>query len=285
MLKRAIKNLLRKSAHMLQRWAQAPASQTGPLDSWAAPYTLNPLFVNIMEECHHSYVWPAVQAANLAQRLRLDRVSFIEFGVAGGNSLVKLEAIARRLEERFGLRIEVYGFDTGAGLVRPRDYRDMPNLWSEGAFPMDVEKLRQRLTKAELVLGPVEQTVTPFLERAPAPVAFVAFDLDYYSSTMQAFALFQADQRLLLPRVHCFFDDILGYTFCDFNGERLAITDFNAANSSRKLAAIHGIRYYVPECYANEMWEKYYMLHIFDHDLYACNDGSVDRQDPVLKLQ
>ena len=285
MFKAAIKHLLRKSARTLRKWAQEPASQAGPLDSWAGSYTLNPLFVTIMEDCRHQYVWPAVQAANLAKHLGFDRVSFIEFGVAGGNGLLTLEVIARRLEDRFGIHIEVYGFDSGAGLPRPCDYRDMPNLWSEGYFPMEVEKLRRRLTKADLLLGPVEETVSQFLERPPAPVAFVAFDLDYYSSTIQAFALFDADQRLFLPRVHCYFDDILGYTFCDFNGERLAITDFNAAHSSRKVAAIPGIRYYVPERYANQMWEKYHMLHIFDHQLYTCHDGSITAQDPGLALR
>jgi hypothetical protein len=76
----------------------------------------------------------------------------------------------------------------------------------------------------------------------------------------------------------------MGHTFCDFNGERLAITDFNAAPSARKLAAIPGIRYFVPKRFANWMWEKYYMLHIFDHDLYACNDGSIEGQNQMPLL-
>jgi hypothetical protein len=280
MLKAGIKRLLRKSARTLSKWSaepQAPPSQTGPRDP-APLYTLNPLFVSIMNEHWHQYVWPSVQAAKLAKHLGLGRVSFIEFGVAGGNSLLKLEAIARRLEDNFKINIEVYGFDGGTGMPRPRDYRDMPNLWSEGDYRMDVEKLQHRLTKAQLMLGPVGETVPSFLKRSPAPVAFVAIDLDFYSSTMQAFTLFEAEQRLLLPRVHCYFDDILGYTFCDFNGELLAITDFNAAHPLRKVAPIHGIRYYVPERFAKEMWENYYMLHIFDHSLYACNDGSMEAQ-------
>jgi hypothetical protein len=285
MLKPAIKKVLGKAVGTLLRWAEKAPAQTGPLDNWAGPYTLNPLFVSIMGECHHHYVWPAVHAANLAKRLALERISFIEFGVAGGNGLVALERIAKSLEDHYKIQIEVYGFDSGSGMPPPCDYRDMPNLWSEGFFKMDAERLRGRLTKAELVLGVVEETVYQFIKRGPARVAFIAFDLDYYSSTMQAFRLLDVEHDLLLPRVYCYFDDILGYTFCDFNGERLAITEFNAAHSLRKLATIPGLRYYVPTQYSHQMWEKYYMLHIFDHGLYAANDGSINAQDPGLVLR
>jgi len=285
MFKSTIKGLLRKSARTLRKWSAEPPQplpDTNPRDATEIAYTSNPLFVSIMNEQQwHQYVWPAVQAAKLAKHLGFDRVSFIEFGVAGGNSLIKLEAIARRLEDYFKINIDVYGFDSGAGMPRPLDYRDMPNLWSEGYFRMDVEKLQQRLAKAQLMLGPVGETVSSFLKTNPAPVAFVSFDLDYYSSTMQAFTLFGADQRLLLPRVHCYFDDILGYSICEFNGELLAISDFNAANPLRKVAPIRGIRYFVPERFANEMWENYYMFHIFDHNLYARDDGNMEPQMPL----
>jgi len=280
-----IKRLLRKSLRKLIKWSEEPPqppSDIGPCDATEIRYTSTPLFVSIMNEQQwHQYVWPSVQAAKLAKRLGYDRVSFIEFGVAGGNSLVKLEAIARRLEDYFKINIDVYGFDTGTGLTRPQDYRDMPNLWSEGYFPMDVEKLQNRLTKAQLMLGPVGETVPSFLKKSPAPVAFAAFDMDLYSSTMEAFTLFDAEERLLLPRVHCYFDDILAYSICEFNGELLAITDFNAAHPLRKVAAIRGIRYFVPARFANIRWENYYMLHIFDHSLYACNDGIVEAEMPL----
>jgi hypothetical protein len=266
----------------LIKWSEGPPQplpDTNPRDATEILYTSNPLFVSIMNEQHwHQYVWPALQAAKLAKRLQIDRVSFIEFGVAGGNSLLKLESIAKRLEHHFGINIDVYGFDTGTGLTRPQDYRDMPNLWSEGYYRMDVEKLQQRLTKAQLILGPVGETVPSFLKRNPAPIAFAAFDMDLYSSTMEAFSLFDAERSLLLPRVHCYFDDILAYTICEFNGELLAISEFNAAHPLRKIAAIRGIRYFVPERFANEMWENYYLLHIFDHQLYARNDGNMETE-------
>ncbi|MGB7436579.1 MAG: hypothetical protein WBQ61_09975 [Candidatus Acidiferrum sp.] len=287
-MKSGIKRILRKSVSTLKKWSAEPPQpppplpDTNPRDAMEILYTSNPLFVRIMNEQQwHQYSWPSVQAAKLAKRLGFERVSFIEFGVAGGNSLIKLEAIAKTLEDYFKINIDVYGFDSGAGMPRPLDYRDMPNLWSEGYFCMDPEKLRQRLTKAQLMLGPVGETVPSFLKSRPAPVAFVSFDLDYYSSTMEAFKLFDAEESLLLPRVHCYFDDILGYSICEFNGELLAISDFNAAHPLRKVAGIRGIRYFVPERFANEMWENYYMLHIFDHKLYACSDGNMETQMPL----
>ena len=278
MLKAQIRRLVGKPVRALRRlWVDPTRASCdiGACDNTASQYTVNPLFSSIMRDYPHQYVWPSVQAAKLGKQLAYDRVSFIEFGVAGGNSLLVLEAVAKRLEDHFKIDIEVYGFDTSAGLPWPHDYRDLPNLWSEGFFRMDVEKLRTRLTKARLMLGLVEETVPPFLTGKAAPVAFVSFDVDYYSSTVAALKLLEAEQQLLLPRVHCYFDDIMGYTFCEFTGERLAINEFNAAHSLRKLAPIPGLRYYVPPRFANWMWEKYYLFHIFDHALYGASDGNM----------
>ena len=111
----------------------------------------------------------------------MKQVSVIEFGVAGGNGLVALDQIAEKAEAILDVNIHVYGFDTGVGLPKPTDYRDLPSLWVEGAFPMDVGRLKKRLTRAELVLGPVEKTLPGFLASNPAPVGFISFDLDYYS--------------------------------------------------------------------------------------------------------
>jgi len=272
----------------LRRWVAGPAPDTGPMDAWTAPYTANPLFVRLAEreQLGGRYTWPAIQAAKLAGALGLPRISMIEFGVAGGHGLLHLEQLARRLEPEFGVSIDVYGFDTGTGLPAPRDHRDLPNLWSEGAFPMDVAGLRARLTRATLVLGPVAETVPAFLAGRPAPVAFAAFDLDLYSSTRDALGLFDADASRLLPRVHCFFDDILGYTFCEFNGERLAIDEFNAAHPARKIALIPGLRHFVPTRFASSSWwERCFLLHDFGHPLYGRPDRNIDATNPMLRLR
>jgi hypothetical protein len=273
-----LKTSIRRALGRINRWLAEPPSSSGPNDDWASSYTLNPICVEIMNHpaCRHSYAWGVMQGVNLGRALKIERVSAIEFGVAGGTGLVALEAIAEKAEAIFDVKVDVFGFDTGVGLPKPEDWRDMPNLWSAGSFPMDVEKLKSRLSRAQLILGAVSETVPRFTQSHPAPVSFISFDLDLYSSTKAAFSLFDAHQRILLPRVHCYFDDILGYTFGDHVGERLAIEEFNSSHALRKISPIHGLRYYAPEQYANRMWEKNYMAHIFDHELYGRYDGLIN---------
>ena len=272
---RPLKQLARRAITGVHRYL---FFDCGP--SWAEFYTLNSLYIRLRDlEGGHPYLWGAMQGLRLAKILGQDRVSLIEFGVAGGNSLVWLERIAAQLERHFEVNIDVYGFDTGTGLPKPHDVRDMPNLWDEGAFVMNESKLRARLQRAHLFLGPVETTIATFLASRPAPIAFVAFDLDFYSSTTHALQLFEGDVTRLLPRIHCYFDDVLGYTFGDHVGERLAISDFNEKNGQRKISLIHGLRHYMPKRFAKEVtWEKYYMLHNFDHPLYGAPDGMIDRR-------
>ena len=77
-------------------------------------------------------------------------------------------------------------------MPKPVDYRDLPHVWGEGFYVMNEDALRARLKNAKLVLGPVEETVPQtFRSGAVPPVGFVAFDLDYYSSTKAAFQIFE----------------------------------------------------------------------------------------------
>ncbi|WP_437762648.1 hypothetical protein WMF27_45180 [Sorangium sp. So ce281] len=244
---------------------------------------LNRLYRRWMREengaLRDSYTWGAIQAAHLARSLGLGSVSLVEFGVAGGRGILALDRLVARLEEHFKLRVEVYGFDTGAGLPPPEDHRDLPNLWSEGYFPMDQAKLKSRLTRAELLLGLIKDTLPSFLARKPAPIGFVSIDLDLYSSTAHALQILATEPSLLLPRVHCYFDDIQGFTFSEFNGERLAIDEFNKTHEKRKISPIYGLRHFVPRETANAQWvELFYMAHVVDHPLYGANDGLLRRK-------
>jgi hypothetical protein len=186
------------------------------------------------------YAYCAVRAAQLAVSLGYKEVSFVEFGVAGGNGLVALEKIKTIIERYIPITIRVLGFDLGSGLPTPIDHRDLPYIWQGGFYEMDVERLRARLTSAELILGSVAQTVPTFLSQPStgAPIGMISFDLDYYSSTVDAFQIFEIDRTNILPRVMCYMDDITGSTECysDFTGERLAISEFNAGHANRKLS-------------------------------------------------
>ena len=284
MLKRALRRSLRK----LQKWVREESRRTGDPAQDEKVYPWNAIFMKLIKEggpgFRANYTWGVLQGVNLAKGLGYNRVSVIEFGVAGGNGLISLEMIAKRIEQLYQTRIDVYGFDTGTGLPEPRDYRDLPNIFSGGAFPMDISALQARLNGAQLILGPVEETVPEFIASRPAPVMFISFDLDFYSATMAAFQLLQATDAILLPRVHCYFDDIVGSCFGDHVGERLAIADFNASHGSRKISPIYGLKYLLPRVYAHVSWtEQFYLAHIFDHELYGRPDGFARRPNFALK--
>ena len=59
-------------------------------------------------------------------------------------------------------------------------------------------------------------------------------------------AILEGDSTHLMPRILCYFDDTHGYPWGDFNGARLAIEEYNAAGTDRKLAQLHGLRYLLP---------------------------------------
>lgn len=229
----------------------------------------NGLFLELVAQENHGYTWGVLQGARLAHALGCKRISVIEFGVAAGDGLLRLEAISAKVERLLDVEIEVHGFDNVVGLPPPKDYRDIPHTFAGGDFKMDEAALRGKLKRSNLYLGLVSENVSRFLASGPAPIAFISFDLDFYSSTTDALKVLDADHRLLLPRIQCYFDDI--FECGDFDGERLAIADFNAAHTRRKISPIYQLRYRVP---ARTMepapkWDKYYLAYIFDHERYG----------------
>ena len=70
------------------------------------------------------YVWGVLQGAALAKVIGVEEITVIELGLGGGAGLVTMERVADRCQEMIGIRIQVAGFDTGAGYPRPQDYRD-----------------------------------------------------------------------------------------------------------------------------------------------------------------
>ncbi|HXG03909.1 MAG TPA: hypothetical protein VNO23_10935 [Candidatus Binatia bacterium] len=217
-----------------------------------------------------AYGYGVFRAAELAVALGLPGLSVIEFGVAGGRGLLALESIAATVAAHFGVRIAVVGFDSGQGLPKPVDYRDLPYLWNEGFYTMDVEALRRRLQHAALILGDVAATVPGYLASRPDPIGFVAFDLDYYSSTRDALAVFRGPEETRLPRVFCYFDDlILPERACynDYTGEYLALHEFNAEEPTKKLGKLPHLR--LVREHPAAWQEQIYVLHDFAHGLYV----------------
>jgi hypothetical protein len=231
------------------------------------------------------YAYGVYWSAQLAARLGIPRITVIEFGVAGGRGLVALEAACTEIGAALGVATDVVGFDAGSGMPPPADYRDLPHIWGQGFYKMDEAKLRAKLRTAQLILGDVTETVPAWLHTNPAPIGFIAFDLDYYSSTKAAFRIFEGDEATHLPRVHCFFDD-LGCTdigvMSRFVGEYLAIDEFNAVHADRKLCPIEQLRI---NRFRWESWqERMYAFHNFSHEQYTQHLLPSDNRHTQLPL-
>jgi hypothetical protein len=297
-MKQTIRRIIGRAIRQTYDYARSLAAQAAPVrslevkdpESYEYSYLwLNDILAKLMLEnpsLRPHYTWGVLQGAYLARALGMPRISVIEFGVAGGNGLVALEQAAEKVEEFLGVGIDVYGFDTGMGLPPSRDYRDLPNLFRPNHFTMDVDKLKARLTRAQLKLGLVGETIQEFIKSRPAPVGFVAIDLDYYSSTMDAFRLLQAEYSILLPRVYSYFDDIMAFTYSEFTGERLAISDFNRLHKDRKISPIFGLDLHIPTSVRNDGWTRQmYMTHFFHHPLYCEYDGLGARNNGFAELK
>lgn len=232
------------------------------------------------------YAFGVYQAAELACRLGLRDISVIEFGVAGGRGLVEMERAAAEVEKALSIRIHVFGFDSGTGLPQESDYRDLPYVWRKGLYQMDEAAVRAQLSRAELVLGDVKTTVPHFLAGGlPGPIGFISFDLDYYSSTVSAFRIFDGADSVILPRVACYFDDINSWNQCypcEDVGELLAIREFNDApgrhHRIRPLSCLAGGLPF-SSAWAEQVW----MYHRFDHIQYNTFLGA--DKAAVLSLQ
>jgi tetratricopeptide (TPR) repeat protein len=218
-----------------------------------------------------AYAYGLFRAARLAKRLDVDRITTMELGVAGGRGLLALERHARDVGRLFDVRVDVYGLDTGEGLTAPQDHRDLPYQFAEGNYAMDEDKLRSRLKRAELILGDAAQTFGELLSRDLAPIGFISFDMDLYSPT--AAVLEQcgdaAEHKRFLPRVACYFDDVVGshrgQDYNEFTGELLAIREFNEASAGTKIAEDRAFRA-LP---LNFGWHhSCYVMHRFTHPDY-----------------
>ena len=232
------------------------------------------------------YAYGVYWAAILAKRLSIPRITAIEFGVAGGRGLLALEELGMAIGRHVGVEIDVVGFDSGEGMPQPTDYRDLPHVWNAGFFKMNAPRLQAVLKSATLVLGEVAQTSHEWLEGSiTSPIGFIAFDLDYYSSTRDAFTIFEGNESTHLPRVQCYFDDLACTEVGCMNeyvGEYLAISEFNAGHSSKKICRQEQFRL---NRFTWENWhDRMYAFHDFAHPEYTrlvSPQGDANTQMPL----
>lgn len=215
-----------------------------------------------------SYAYCVLQAARLAKRMGIPRISVLEFGVAGGNGLIALESHAMQVTRALGVEVAVYGFDTGRGLPAPTDYRDLPYHWQAGFFQMDENALRRKLKIATLIIGDISETLHSFIDNYnPAPIGAVMHDMDLYSSTAVGLELFDVDEKYRLPRIFAYFDDVVGDAtalYNDYTGERLAIAEFNENHDSQKISEAYNLT-----TLGHFKWQhKIRIVHDFGHSRY-----------------
>ncbi len=183
---------------------------------------------------HNAY--SILKAADAAKGVGADTISVIEFGVATGSGLMNMAEIAERVTAITGVKINIYGFDTGKGMPPARDYRDHPDMYAQGDFAMDVPRLRAKLpSNVHLCLGEIRETVDAFLEKLPTsePIGYVAIDVDYYYSAVDALRIFSGRPEQYLPLTMTYLDDIWCERHNSACGERLAVAEWNEANPMR----------------------------------------------------
>ena len=194
-------------------------------------------------------------------------MTLLEFGVASGAGLLNMCQIASAATKATGIEFRIFGFDTGRGMPPAVDYRDLPEVFQEGDFPMDVESLSKSLPPlAKLIIGDITETVPAFLAEVAedAPIGFISVDVDYYSSAKQVLRILTGPSELYLPIVATYLDDIGVPGSNPWTGELLAVREFNDANELRKIAPFTLLR--SQRIFKNTQWiDRMFAAHIHDH--------------------
>lgn len=215
------------------------------------------------------YAFPLLRAADLAKEWGFQSLTVLEFGVASGAGLLNICNIAERVRQTTGISFRIVGFDSGQGMPEPIDYRDLPEIYASGDYPMEESRLRSMLpSNCELILGPIAETLPPFLDTvsASAPIGFVSVDVDYYSSAKDSLNVFTADATKYMPLVPVYFDDIGDITVNPWVGEWRAIDEFNVENDMRKIVPWNMLR--ARRICKNAKWiDQIFGMHVHDHEI------------------
>jgi len=228
------------------------------------------------------YLAGVLAAADEAAREGVREISVYEFGVAGGNGLLALGDCAAEVQEETGIKIAVYGFDSGRGLVElTGDYRDHPDEWQPGDYPMNEDALRKRLRpNTTLVIGPVSQTVPKHIPKIPEPIGFVSVDVDTYSATQDVLRMFTLPGTRMLRRVVIYCDDVDLMFNHKFAGELFAIREFNLSNEKVKIDRWRSIRKQRP--FPEESWLGRMFI---AHHVEAISNYHPDRAVKVITVE
>lgn len=230
---------------------------------------------------HHN-AYAILKCADQAQALSLKAVTLVEFGVAAGAGLLNMCKVAERVTRASGVEFRIFGFDTGKGMPAPRSYRDHPELYQEGDFPMDAALLKRALPEnAELVLGEISANMDGFLARITpaAPIGLVSIDVDFYTSARDSLRVLRGAPEQYLPRTLLYLDDLEDESHNSYCGELLAVREFNEENALRKIEPHRFLR--GNRIFRNARWIDHMMTcHILDHPSRTIRPGK--RQAGIL---
>lgn len=211
-----------------------------------------------------TYAYGLLRAADIARYFGHRETTVCEFGVFTGAGLLNMIELAGKLTAETGVRFRIVGFDTGAGLPAPTGFKDHPEVWSAGDYPMgSIESLAAAIKgRAELVLGDIGNTIDKFLANLDpaAPLGFISVDVDIYSSAKNALRCLRGEPRLYTPAVGVYLDDVGHYFANRWCGELAAIEEFNAENALRKIDRDRTRRHR-----KHGWFEGMHVCHVLDH--------------------
>ena len=227
------------------------------------------------------YLTILYESCKEAKKLGYNEVSVLELGVAGGNGIIALENYKIKIQTLLNIKINIFGFDTGEGLPEPENYKDLPFYWKRGFFKIDQKKLAKEI-QSKIIIGNVKDSIEKFINYSPKNILAIYFDLDFYSSTRDFLIQIKKIKPFLCPRVYCYFDDVFdsNYKICEFNGELLAIKEFNIKNQELKISnSLDSINDFKFPLAKNML----YMMHNFNHQDYNKFIGSEDANSLCIK--
>jgi len=236
------------------------------------------------------YAYPLLKAADEARELGIKEIVAIEFGIAAGAGLVNLAYLGELVTRETGVKIRIVGFDAGTGMPPPADYRDYPDQFIPGDFPTpDLRALASSLPpNVRIEVGPLAEQARLLALHADAPIGFISFDLAYYSSTVEAMAVLEGPAENYLPLTLGYLGAVRIDQASPAVGERLAVTEFNAAHPLRQIHPFTNLRQ--KRIFQRAEWiDQIQAIHVLDHPRRS---GKValardvwELEDPLVSIQ
>ena len=201
-----------------------------------------------------------------------------------GGGLINMAKIAKKLSNYYNIEAKVIGFDSMIGMPNPVDYRDHPEKYLDGDFiPVDFEKLKSILPENCMIYtGNLKKSIKEFQKTLSKGdhIAFISFDLDYWSSTLDSFEIFNFPFNCFLPRTVLYFDDIQDIDDNEYAGEFLAIKEYNSENKVKKIVQINNLKY--QRIFKNQVWIEQMYWHINFNNPFFSRDFHKNRKRITL---